>query len=75
MLSDISIFEKETTKKLSEVMTKNLITAPIGITLNEANKILRDVIHGGDVIYKEKRHEVKEAHPTWKKSIDIHSFL
>ncbi len=37
-------------------------------TINEANKILRRVIGNGEFIYKEQRHEVKNAHPTWTKS-------
>jgi len=40
-------------------------------TINEANTILRDVIGEGDVIYKEQRHEVKNAHPTWTKSVEL----
>lgn len=40
-------------------------------TINEANQILRNVIHGGEVIHKEKRHEVFDARPTWQKSIDL----
>lgn len=40
-------------------------------TINEANKILREVINAGDVIYKESRHEVKDAHPTWQKSMRL----
>ena len=34
-------FEKDRTRALSEVMTKDLLTAKEGIALNEANKILR----------------------------------
>ncbi len=41
---------------------------------NEANAmagiLLRDVIGGGGVIYKEARHEVKHSIPTYQKSID-----
>jgi UDP-glucose 4-epimerase len=37
-------------------------------TINEANKILRSVINGGDVAYQEKRYEVDEAHSTHEKS-------
>ena len=37
-------------------------------TINEANKILRDVIGGGEKVHKEARHEVKDAHSTWSKS-------
>lgn len=40
-------------------------------TINEANLILREVIGGGDLIYKEGRHEVKNAHPTWLKSMKL----
>ena len=40
-------------------------------TINEANEILRIVIGEGDKIYKEKRHEVKDAHPTWEKSVEL----
>jgi IMP dehydrogenase len=35
-------FEKDRTRKLREVMTTDLITAPKGISLSEANKILRE---------------------------------
>lgn len=34
-------FEKDLNKKLSEVMTTNLVTAKVGISLSEANEILR----------------------------------
>lgn len=34
-------FEKDATKKLSEVMTQNLVTANVGISLSEANTILK----------------------------------
>ncbi len=39
-------------------------------TINEANEILRKVI-GGQFIRLEPRHEVKDAHPTWKKSSQL----
>jgi UDP-glucose 4-epimerase len=38
-------------------------------TINEANEILKNVIKGGETIYKEQRHEVKNAVPTWQKSV------
>jgi UDP-glucose 4-epimerase len=40
-------------------------------TINEANSILREVIGDGDYIHKEGRHEVKDAHPTWSKSVAL----
>lgn len=40
-------------------------------TINEANKILIDIIGRGEVVYKEHRHEVKDAHPTWNKSVEL----
>ena len=43
-------------------------------SINEANSILREVIGGGSVIYKEARHEVKHSIPTYQKSVDILGF-
>lgn len=43
-------------------------------SINEANKILREVIGGGEVEYHEERHEVKHSVPTYQKSIDILGF-
>ena len=43
-------------------------------TINNANKVLIKVIGAGEVVYKEGRHEVKHAIPTWQKSIDILGF-
>ena len=40
-------------------------------TINEANDILKKVIGGGEEVYLEERHEVKDAHPTWKKSVEL----
>jgi UDP-glucose 4-epimerase len=40
-------------------------------TINEANEVLKNVIKGGKTIYKEQRHEVKNAVPTWQKSVDL----
>lgn len=42
-------------------------------SINEANAILRGII-GGEVVYKEARHEVKHSIPTWQKSVDILNF-
>ena len=43
-------------------------------SINQANEILREVIGGSEVVYKEGRHEVKHSIPTWQKSIDILGF-
>jgi UDP-glucose 4-epimerase len=40
-------------------------------TINEANEILMEVVNGGIPIYLEPRHEVKNAHPTWEKSMEL----
>ena len=40
----------------------------------EANQILRNVIGGSEVVFKEQRHEVKHSIPTWQKSVDILGF-
>jgi UDP-glucose 4-epimerase len=40
-------------------------------TINEANNILREVIKDGQTVYKEQRHEVKIAVPTWQKSVEL----
>jgi UDP-glucose 4-epimerase len=40
-------------------------------SINEANEALRNVIKDGTTVYLEARHEVKEAHPTWKKSVEL----
>jgi UDP-glucose 4-epimerase len=43
-------------------------------TINEANKILTNVMLGGKTVRKESRHEVYMAVPTYQKSIDILGF-
>jgi UDP-glucose 4-epimerase len=40
-------------------------------TINEANTILKEVIKDGETVYKEQRHEVKNAYPTWQKSVEL----
>ncbi|MGR3295116.1 MAG: IMP dehydrogenase [Candidatus Bathyanammoxibius sp.] len=39
-------FEEDTARKLSEVMTTELVTAPVGITLQEGNRILKECKKG-----------------------------
>ena len=43
-------------------------------SINHACEILKDVVGGGEIIYKEARHEVKHSIPTYQKSIDILGF-
>ena len=40
-------------------------------SIKEANNILRKVIDDGNTVYLEPRHEVKDAHPTWQKSVEL----
>lgn len=40
-------------------------------TIKEANDILREIIGSGEVAFMEPRHEVKDAHPTWTKSMEL----
>ena len=40
-------------------------------TINEANEILRSVIGDAENVYLEERHEVRDAHPTWQKSVEL----
>ena len=41
------------------------------VTIKEANETLIKVIGGGETVYHEPRHEVKVAHPTFQKSVDL----
>ena len=43
-------------------------------SINDACNALREVIGGGEIVYKEARHEVKCSIPTYKKSIDLLGF-
>jgi len=43
-------------------------------SINDANKVLLSVIKGGETIYKEQRHEVKNSIPTYQKSQEILGF-
>ena len=40
-------------------------------TIRQANDLLRKVMGGGKVTYQEQRHEVRNAHPSWQKSMDL----
>jgi UDP-glucose 4-epimerase len=43
-------------------------------SINEANKILREIIGSNNVMHREARHEVKHSIPTYQKSVDILGF-
>lgn len=45
------------------------------ISINDASKILQNVMGGGEIVYLEKRHEVKHSIPTYQKSIDLLGFV
>ena len=53
--------------------SKQIINLGSGVfySIKQANDVLREVISGGKSIYLEKRHEVKDAHPTWQKSVEL----
>ena len=40
-------------------------------TIKEASDLLIEVMGGGKVVYKEQRHEVKNAHPLCQKSVEL----
>ena len=40
-------------------------------TIKEACEIVQRVVGGGNIVFKEARHEVKNAYVTWKKSVDL----
>jgi UDP-glucose 4-epimerase len=43
-------------------------------SINEANKILGEIVGDMSTLHHEQRHEVKHSIPTWQKSIDILGF-
>jgi len=40
-------------------------------TINEVNDVLKKVTGNDNTIHLESRHEVKNAHPTWEKSVEL----
>jgi len=40
-------------------------------SINEANRILTEVMMNGETIHLEQRHEAKHSYPTYQKSIDL----
>jgi len=39
--------------------------------IKDACEILRNIIGDGEIVYKESRHEVKNAYVTWEKSVNL----
>ena len=58
---------------VDERASKEIINLGSGTfyTINEANEVLMNVIQGGESVHLEPRHEVKDAHPTWEKSMKL----
>ena len=40
-------------------------------SINQASETLKEVIEGGEIVYKEERHEAKHCFPTYQKSVDL----
>ena len=58
---------------VSQVASQQIINLGSGIeyTILEAAELLKKVMGGGEIDFKEGRHEVKHAHPTWQKSVEL----
>lgn len=56
--------------------SKQIINLGSGIeyAIKEAAELLTDVMEGGETQFLEQRHEVKNAHPTWSKSVALLDF-
>ena len=61
---------------VSPKASKQIINLGSGIeySIREAAEILLEVMGGGELAFLEQRHEVKNAHPTWQKSVDLLGF-
>lgn len=61
---------------VKEEASKQIINLGSGTeySIKEAAELLTDVMEGGQVQFLEQRHEVKNAHPTWNKSVDLLGF-
>lgn len=61
---------------ISPKASKEIINlgSAIEYSILEACEVLKEVIGDGEVAFKEQRHEVKNAHPTWRKSVEILGF-
>ena len=69
-INSLTESKNEWCARLVSILNSTIIQG-IKSIFNEANKILRDVIGNGKRVYKEARHEVKNAHPTWQKSVEL----
>jgi len=58
---------------VNENTSKQIINlgGTVEYSINEANKLLLEIIGDGETKYLEGRHEVKVAHPTWEKSVRL----
>lgn len=56
--------------------SKQIINVGSGISYSiaDAANILIEVMGGGEIQFLEQRHEVKNAHPTWEKSVEYLDF-
>jgi outer membrane lipoprotein-sorting protein len=68
--TELNVKAGEDSKDIS-VTFSNFEKQPDGIVIPMKRS---DPMMGGEVVYKEGRHEVKHAIPTWQKSIDILGF-
>lgn len=44
------------------------------VSIKEAANVLLDVVGGGELVFLPPRHEVKNAYPTWEKSVNLLGF-
>lgn len=60
----------------AKAASKQIINLGSGVeySIKEAAETLMEVIEGGEMLFLEQRHEVKDAHPTWRKSVEILGF-
>jgi UDP-glucose 4-epimerase len=61
---------------INEKASRQIINLGSGIeySIKEAAEILTEIMNGGQIQFLEQRHEVKYAHPTWQKSVELLGF-
>lgn len=59
-----------------EKASKEIINLGSGTehSIKQAGETLIDIMGCGELVYLEQRHEVKDAHPTWQKSVEYLGF-